>query len=159
MRTSLRSIIDKMLGRIPGKTSQRDTATRMAMDADFSDRREPPSPEPRRLRERDNAHLYKTVGPLADVHFLQELIRSSIKHKSAMPTTSVGHIVASRSVLIPLREIGPTSHRTTRNPVAASNSSRVEGSLSPPGDLRRCPHRSAARFDASGMDTATMAGA
>jgi hypothetical protein len=75
MRTSLRSIVDKMLGRIPGKASRLDTATRMTTDADFSDRRESSSVEPRRLGERDNAHLFKPVDPLADVHFLQELVR------------------------------------------------------------------------------------
>jgi hypothetical protein len=40
MRTWLRSVIDAILGRVPGKTSRLDTATRMAMDADFSDRRQ-----------------------------------------------------------------------------------------------------------------------
>jgi hypothetical protein len=75
MRTWLRSVADKMLGRVPGKTSRLHTATRMAKDADFNDRREPLSPEPPRLRELDNAQLFKPVGPLADVHFLQELVR------------------------------------------------------------------------------------
>lgn len=41
MRTWLRSIVDAFLGKVPGKTSRLDTATRMAMDADFSYRREP----------------------------------------------------------------------------------------------------------------------
>jgi hypothetical protein len=40
MRTWLRSIVDAFLGKVPGKTGRLDTATRMAMDADFSDRRE-----------------------------------------------------------------------------------------------------------------------
>ena len=40
MRTWLRSLVDAVLGKVPGKTSRLDTATRMAMDADFSDRRE-----------------------------------------------------------------------------------------------------------------------
>jgi hypothetical protein len=32
----LRSIVNAILGKVPGKTSRSDTATRMAMDADFS---------------------------------------------------------------------------------------------------------------------------
>ena len=42
MRTWLRSLVNAILGKVPGKTSRLDTATRMAMDADFSDRRERP---------------------------------------------------------------------------------------------------------------------
>jgi hypothetical protein len=41
MGTWLRSVIDAILGRVPGKTCRLDTATRMATDADFSDRGEP----------------------------------------------------------------------------------------------------------------------
>jgi hypothetical protein len=40
MRNRLRSVVNAILGKVPGKTSRPDTATRMAMDADFSDRRE-----------------------------------------------------------------------------------------------------------------------
>ena len=40
MRTGLRSLVNAILGKVPGKASRLDTATRMAMDADFSDRRE-----------------------------------------------------------------------------------------------------------------------
>jgi hypothetical protein len=40
MRTSLRSVVDATLGRVPGKTGWPDIATRMAMDADLSYRRE-----------------------------------------------------------------------------------------------------------------------
>ena len=43
MRIWLRSVVNLILGQVPGKTSRVDTATRMAMDADFSDRREPGS--------------------------------------------------------------------------------------------------------------------
>jgi hypothetical protein len=42
MRAWLRSVVDAILGRIPGKTSRLDTATRMMIDADFSVRRELP---------------------------------------------------------------------------------------------------------------------
>jgi len=39
MRIWLRSIFDAVLGKVPGKTSRPDTATRMAMDdADFTRR-------------------------------------------------------------------------------------------------------------------------
>jgi hypothetical protein len=36
MRTWLRSLVNAILGKVPGKTSRPDTATRMAVDADFS---------------------------------------------------------------------------------------------------------------------------
>ena len=42
MRTRLRSLVNAILGKVPGKTNRLDTATRMAMDADFSYRRELP---------------------------------------------------------------------------------------------------------------------
>jgi hypothetical protein len=41
MRTWLRSLVKAVLGKVPGKTSWLDTATRMMIDADFSDRRDP----------------------------------------------------------------------------------------------------------------------
>jgi ATP dependent DNA ligase-like protein len=59
----------------PSKTSRPDTATRMAMDADFSDRRESMPPELRHWRERDDGHLVKPAGPLADVDPLVEPVR------------------------------------------------------------------------------------
>ena len=36
MRTWLRSLVNAFLGKVPGKTSRPDTATRMMIDADFS---------------------------------------------------------------------------------------------------------------------------
>jgi hypothetical protein len=36
MRAWLHSLVNAVLGKVPGKTSRPDTATRMAMDADFS---------------------------------------------------------------------------------------------------------------------------
>jgi hypothetical protein len=42
MPTWLRSPVDTILGKVPGKTSRLDTATRMMIDADFSLRRELP---------------------------------------------------------------------------------------------------------------------
>ena len=36
----LRSLTDAILGKVPGKPDRLDTATRMAMDADFSNRGE-----------------------------------------------------------------------------------------------------------------------
>ena len=70
-RTTLRSIVDAILGRVPGKTGRPDTATRMAMDADLSYRRELSRPRP----ERDDQHLFKSSDPLADIDLLEELVR------------------------------------------------------------------------------------
>jgi hypothetical protein len=74
MQTWLRSLVNAVLGKVPSKTSRPDTATRMAMDADFS-RREPVPPRLCRWRERDDGHLVKPVQPLADIDRLEELIR------------------------------------------------------------------------------------
>jgi hypothetical protein len=74
MKTWVRSAIDTILGRVSGKTSRPDTATRMAMDADFSYRREPTPQRELPRGERDDGHLVKG-GMLADVNFLEELIR------------------------------------------------------------------------------------
>ena len=46
MPTWLRSLVNAFLGRVPGKASRVDTATRMMIDADFSLHRELPR-EPR----------------------------------------------------------------------------------------------------------------
>ena len=46
MRTWLRSLVNAILGKVPGKTRRLDTATRMAMDADFSYPRELPGEAP-----------------------------------------------------------------------------------------------------------------
>jgi hypothetical protein len=73
MRTWFRSVVDTMLGRVPGKTSRLDTATRMVMDADFSDRY---PLMPRALpRERDDGHLIKPIGPSADRALFEQLVR------------------------------------------------------------------------------------
>lgn len=40
MLSTLRSLANAILGKVPGKPDRLDTATRMAMDADFSDRGE-----------------------------------------------------------------------------------------------------------------------
>jgi hypothetical protein len=42
----LRSLVNAFLGKVPGKTSRVDTATRMMIDADFSLRREVPRKTP-----------------------------------------------------------------------------------------------------------------
>ena len=41
MPTWLHSLVDAFLGKVPGKISRLDTATRMMIDADFSNRPEP----------------------------------------------------------------------------------------------------------------------
>ena len=56
----VRSLAYAILGKVPGKSDRPDTATRMAMDADFSDRGEPAIP-PR--------------GPLRKVDPIEELAR------------------------------------------------------------------------------------
>jgi len=72
MPTWLRSVIDAIFGRHPGKTGRLDAATRMAMDADFGHASAPP--ELRRSRERDDRHLFKARAP-SPVDPLDELIR------------------------------------------------------------------------------------
>jgi hypothetical protein len=75
MRTWLRSLVNAILGKIPGKTDRLDTATRMAMDADLSDCHESMPHGLRRRRERDDGHLVKPTGSSADIDPLEELIR------------------------------------------------------------------------------------
>jgi hypothetical protein len=75
MRTWFPSVVDSILGRVRGKTSRLDTATKMAMAADFSDRHESPPSGLSPWRERDDRHLAKSADPLADVGLLEELIR------------------------------------------------------------------------------------
>jgi hypothetical protein len=53
MRTWLRSLVNAIVGKVPGKNSRLDTATRMAMDA-FSNCRGPSLPGPQRKGERDD---------------------------------------------------------------------------------------------------------
>jgi hypothetical protein len=75
MPTWLRSLVNAFLGKVPGKTSRLDTATRMMIDADFSDRQESMPHGLRRRRERDDGHLVKPTDPSADIDPLEELIR------------------------------------------------------------------------------------
>ena len=67
--------LNAMLGRVPGKTSRLDTATRMAMDADFSERQPSTPSGPSRGHQREDKHLFKSPDPLADINLLEELIR------------------------------------------------------------------------------------
>ena len=50
MLSTLRQLVNSILGIVPGKPDRLDTATRMAMDADFSNRgeRETPPRKPQR---------------------------------------------------------------------------------------------------------------
>ena len=75
MPTWLRSLVNAFLGKVPGKTSRPDTATRMAMDADLSDRQESMPHGLRRRRERDDRHLVKPTGSSAEIDPVEELIR------------------------------------------------------------------------------------
>ena len=75
MRAWLRSIVDVILGRVPGKTSRPDTATRMAMGADFSYGREPKATATPRKRGRDDERLLKPIGSAADIALFEQLVR------------------------------------------------------------------------------------
>ena len=75
MRTWLRSVVDTILGRVPGKTSRLDTATRMAMDADFSYRREPKATSTPGERGRNDEHLLKPIEASADIALFEQLVR------------------------------------------------------------------------------------
>jgi len=75
MQAWLRSVVNAILGRVPGKTSRLDAATRMAADADFSCRREPLPPTLPPDRGRDDGHLFKPVGSVADIALFEQLVR------------------------------------------------------------------------------------
>jgi hypothetical protein len=81
MQIWLRSIFDAILGKIPGKTSRPDTATRMAIDADFTDRRHAKPPAPRPWQERDDAHPrqagWGVGGPLTCLEELMRIINEA----------------------------------------------------------------------------------
>jgi hypothetical protein len=74
MQTWLRLVVNTIRGRVPGKTSRLDTATRMAMGADFSDAREVRFPEPLPKREREDRHLVKPLDPSADNALFEQLV-------------------------------------------------------------------------------------
>jgi hypothetical protein len=67
MRAGLRSILDAILCKVPGKTSRLDTARRMAMDADFSDHGEPPAPARELRRKGDQQPRAADVDPLEEL--------------------------------------------------------------------------------------------
>ena len=75
IRARLRFLVNAILGKVPGKTSRPDTATRMAMNADFSDRQESMAHGVRRRHERDDGQLVKPTGSSADIDPVEELIR------------------------------------------------------------------------------------
>ena len=63
----MRSVVNAILGKVRGKASRLDTATRLAMEADFGDRREAKLPGPRPWRGRDNGHLRQIGWASADI--------------------------------------------------------------------------------------------
>jgi hypothetical protein len=75
MRTWLHSVVDTIRGRVSGKAGRLDTATHMAMGADFSRRDEAIPPELRNWRQRDDAQIFKSADHLADIDLLEELVR------------------------------------------------------------------------------------
>src|SRR5689334_9960749 len=76
MRIAVRSLVDAILGRIPGKTSQLDTATRIMIDADFSFSREWWLAPPLIESERDDDHLFKPMESSEDAAFFEQLLRT-----------------------------------------------------------------------------------
>jgi hypothetical protein len=59
----VRSVAYAILGKVLGKSARPDTATRMAMDADFGDRNEPAKPDCEPLRKVDPIdELARIVG-------------------------------------------------------------------------------------------------
>jgi hypothetical protein len=70
-----RSVVNAILGKVPGKTGRLDTATRKAADTDFSDRDKPRPPALPRTRERDDGHLFKPIGSSADIALFEQLVR------------------------------------------------------------------------------------
>ena len=77
MPTWVHSLVNTVLGKVPGKTGRLDTATRMAMNADFSDRQESMAHGMRGRHERDDGHLVKPTSSSEDFDPVQELIRVS----------------------------------------------------------------------------------
>jgi hypothetical protein len=75
MRAWLRSVVDAIVGRVPGRTSRLDTATRMAMHADFSHRPTARGAEQLQGHARDDGHLIKPIAPSADKALFEELVR------------------------------------------------------------------------------------
>jgi hypothetical protein len=60
MLTWLRSLVNAFVGKVPGKTSRLDTATRMMIDADFSlDRERPRETRPAHIRTPVNKRRLK----------------------------------------------------------------------------------------------------
>jgi hypothetical protein len=98
MRTWIRSISDAILGKVTGKTSRLDTATRMAMGADFSMRGS--SPTPLRTREADDGHLITPIGPSADAALFEHLVR-------VVNESQAGDAEDERLLYKPVRVAGP----------------------------------------------------
>lgn len=71
----MRSIVDTILGKVRGKNSRLDTATRMMVDADFGLRHEIKPTALPRSRERDDSHLFKPIGASADAALFEQLVR------------------------------------------------------------------------------------
>ena len=92
MRTWLRLVVDSILGKVRGKTSRLDTATKMAMAADFSDRHESPPSGLSPWRERDDRHLSRLTR-WRTLACSRNSSASSTKHKSAMPKMNAGYMI------------------------------------------------------------------
>ena len=63
MLSTLRSLVNALLGKVSGKSDRLDTATRMAMDADFTAK---PNAEPKENPQRDDREAPK-VDPIEEL--------------------------------------------------------------------------------------------
>ena len=107
MQTWLRSLVNAIVGKVPGKTGRLNTATRMATDADFSDRREPRLPEPPRTGERDDRDLFKTLEPSEDIALFAQLV--SVVNEAQDRDAADEHQLYG-----PMRVAGPSLRRQGR---------------------------------------------
>jgi hypothetical protein len=115
MRTWLRSFVNAILGTVPGKTGRTDTATRMAMDADFNYRLSAAAPF--HSRERDDGPPVKPIELSADRALFEQLVRivSEAQERDAdderrlyRPTPGAWNLLAER------RRPDPTIRRKPR---------------------------------------------
>ncbi len=78
MLSTLRSLVNAILGKVPGKPDRLDTATRMAMDADFTAK---PKAEPKGKSQRDEREAPK-VDPIEE---LRRIVDSPADSHSLRP--------------------------------------------------------------------------
>jgi hypothetical protein len=95
MPTWLRSLVNAFLGKVPGKTSRLDTATRMMIDADFSLRRElPREPRPTVIRTPVNKRSLKGENRCA----IYSLRRSSVLYGTLAQRSPTAAMIITTSI-------------------------------------------------------------